>query len=101
MKTLEREKEGIKRIIRIQFFTIALIILAGGIIFGINTERWASAFGTVILLLAFISPFAPLTYMAAVNRLNKYSDSQTPQLSERSFDISLTARHLGPFAYRR
>ena len=76
MKTIEREKEEIKRIIRIQFIAIALIISAGGIIFGINTERWSSAFGAVLILLAFISPFAPLTYMAAINRLDKYSDSQ-------------------------
>ena len=59
MKTIEQEKRGIKRIIRIQFISLALIITAGGIIHGINTGKWSSAFGTTITFLAFISPFVP------------------------------------------
>jgi hypothetical protein len=35
MKTIEQEKRGIKRIINIQFISLALIITAGGIIYGI------------------------------------------------------------------
>ncbi len=77
MKPIEQEKRGIKRIIRMQFISLALIITAGGIIYGINTGKWSSAFGTTITFLALISPFVPLTYMAGLNRLEKYSDRQS------------------------
>lgn len=94
MKTMEQEKRGIKRIISIQFISPALIITVGGIIYGINTGRWFSAIGTAITLLAFISPFAPLTYMAALNRLEKYSDSQSSEMPKIMSSILLKATRL-------
>lgn len=94
MKTIEQEKKGIKCIISIQFISLTLIITAGGIIYGINTEKWFSAFGTAITLLAFISPFVPLTYMAAMNRLEKYSDCQSSEMPKIMSSIPLKATRL-------
>jgi hypothetical protein len=94
METREQEKRGIKRIIWIQCIAIALIITAGGIIYGINSGKWLSAFGMAIMLLAFISPFAPLTYMAAMNRLEKIPDSQTSEMPKIMSSIPLKATRL-------
>lgn len=72
MQKLEKEKRGIKFIIKIQFSILAIIITAGGIIHGINTGKWSNVFETVIALLAITSVFARLSYLAAVNRHEKY-----------------------------
>jgi hypothetical protein len=87
-------KKGINRIISIHFISLALIITAGGIIYGITTGKWSNAFGTAITLLAFISPFAPLTYMAALNRMGKNSDNQSSEMPKIMSSIPLKATRL-------
>jgi len=51
MQKLEKEKREIKFIIKIQFIILAIIITAGGIIYGIDTGKWSNVFETVIALL--------------------------------------------------
>jgi len=74
MNTIEEEKRGFKRIIKIQLVVMAIIITAGGVAYGINTGKWSTAFMTAITLQSIMLLIAPLTYMVAVNRLEKYSD---------------------------
>lgn len=75
MKSIERGKREIKRFIKIQIIVTVIIITTCGIIYGINTGKWSTALLTAITLLAFALLFAPLTYTAAMNRLEKFSDS--------------------------
>ena len=100
MKTMEQEKRGIKRIIKIQLTVIAIIITAGGIIHVINTGNGSGALVTAIILLTITLFFGLLTYMAAMNRLGSFSDSIFSELRDSVFEIPANAKHLqGNFHY--
>jgi hypothetical protein len=73
MKTIEEEKRGIRQIIKIQIVVMAIIIMVGGIVYGMNTGKWPAAFMMAITLFAFTLIFAQLTFMAAMNRLERFS----------------------------
>jgi hypothetical protein len=75
MKTIEEEKRGIKRIIKIQVAVMAIIITSGGMMYGINTGKWLTALMTALTLQSIMLLFAPMTYMAAMNRLEEYTDT--------------------------
>ena len=40
MKTIEAEKRGFKRIIKVQLVIMAILITVGGIAYGISTGKW-------------------------------------------------------------
>lgn len=77
MKTVEKEKRGIKFVIKIQFIGIAIIVTVGGIVYSINTGEWFNAFGTAIALFAITSLWAHLTYIAALSQHEKTFPTNT------------------------
>jgi uncharacterized membrane protein len=89
MSTIE-EKRDFRRIIKIQVVVMEIIIAVGGIMYGINTGKWSTAFMTAIKLQSIMLLYAPMAYMAAVDRLEKYSDRANCRAREVHLERMLT-----------
>lgn len=66
---LAEDLKGVKRIVMIQWFILAVIIICGGMVFGVQNDRWLDAATYIAVLLVVSRIFAQLMYWRAKQRM--------------------------------
>ncbi|MEE4242690.1 MAG: hypothetical protein V2I36_14580 [Desulfopila sp.] len=82
---LEKSLEQIRYIMALQYCAILFMILCGGTIFGIRTDRWVEAAEIVEILAILVTFFMPMAYLRVRSLVKAYCDSRLRSESEVIF----------------